>query len=318
MRKHLVLSLLVVGAAFTTRAQQASSPNALPFTLKPLGNNVYAAIAVPKSNAGSNSGFIIGDDGVLVVDTFVTADAAKALLAEIQKLTKLPIKFVVNTHYHLDHVAGNGVYAAAGANIIGHKNLRGWINTENLKFFGPTPKPEQKSMVEGLVPPNITYDSALELFLGSRRVLVRYYPGHTGGDSVVILPDAQVVFTGDLFWRKTLPNLIDGTTDKWAETDAKLAAEFPNAKFVSGHGDVGTADDVKDFEGYLNDLRAAVAQGIKDGKSGDALLAAVTPQIQQKYGKWDAYDYFIKRNIADTEKELNGTKQIPIPQPPAQ
>jgi cyclase len=313
MRKTILLCLLLVVTALATPAQQVSAPGALPFTLKPLGNNVYAAIAVPKTNAGSNSGFLIGDDGVLVVDTFVTSDAAKALLAEIQKLTKLPIKFVVNTHYHLDHVAGNGVYAQAGAVIIGHKNVRGWINTENLKFFGPTPKPEQKSLVEGLLPPSITYDSALELFLGSRRVLVRYYPGHSGGDSVVIVPDAQVVFTGDLFWCKTLPNLIDGTTDKWAETDAKLAAEFPNAKFVSGHGDVGTADDVKDFEGYLNDLRAAVAQGIKNGQSGDALIAAVTAQIQPKYGQWDAFDHFIKRNIADTEKELNGTKKIPQP-----
>jgi cyclase len=313
MRKTILLCLLLIVTALATPAQQASAPSALPFTLKPLGNNVYAAIAVPKSNAGSNSGFIIGNDGVIVVDTFVTADAAKALLAEIQKLTKLPIKFVVNTHYHLDHVAGNGVYAQTGAVIIGQKNLRGWINTENLKFFGPTPKPEQKSMVEALVAPNLTYDSALELFIGSKPVLVRYYPGHTGGDSVVISPEAQVVFTGDLFWRKTLPNLIDGTTDKWAESDAKLASEFSNAKFVSGHGDVGTAEDVKDFEGYVNDLRAAIAQGIKNGQSGDALVASVTAELQPKYSKWDAYDYFLKRNIADTEKELRGTKKIPQP-----
>ena len=199
------------------------------------------------------------------------------------------------------------------ARVIGQKNLRGWIHTENLKFFGPTPKPEQKSMVEGLHAPDLTYDSALELFVGPKPVVVRYYPGHTGGDSVVFSPDAQVVFTGDLFWCKTLPNLIDGTTDKWAETDAKLAADFPNAKFVSGHGDVGTAEDVKDFEGYLNDLRAAVAAGIKNNQSGDALVAAVTAQIQPKYGKWDAYDYFLKRNIADTEKELTHTKKIPQP-----
>jgi len=307
-----MLFLLALLLVCVTRAQEASS---LPFTLKPLGNNVYAAIANPKSNAGSNSGFIIGDDGVIVVDTFVTADAAKTLLGEIQKLTKLPIKFVVNTHYHLDHVAGNAVYAQTGAVIIGHKNLRGWINTENLKFFGPTPKPEQKSLVEGLVAPDLTYDSAVELFVGAKPVVVRYYPGHTGGDSVVFSPGAQVVFTGDLFWRKTLPNLIDGTTDKWAETDAKLAAEFPNAKFVSGHGDVGTAEDVKDFEGYLNDLRAAIRQAIKNGQSGDGLIAAVTAQIQPKYSQWDAYDYFLKRNIADTEKELRGTKKVPQPSP---
>jgi cyclase len=312
MRKTVLLCLLIGSLCTSTHAQESATPS-LPFTLKPLGNNVYAAIAVPKSNAGSNSGFIIGDDGVLVVDTFVTADAAKALLAEIQKLTKLPIKFVVNTHYHLDHVAGNGVFAQAGATVIGHTNLRGWINTENLKFFGPTPKPEQKAMVEGLVRPSITYDSEIELFLGSRRVVVRYFPGHTGGDSVVFVPDANVVFCGDLFWRKTLPNMIDGTTDKWAETDAKLAAEAPGAKFVPGHGDLGNADDVKDFGGYITDLRAAVAKAEKDGLSGDALANAVTPQIQQKFGKWDAYDYFIKRNIADTEKELRGEKKIPQP-----
>jgi cyclase len=309
MRKPTLLSLLLFFCS-AANAQQAT-PNSLPFTIKSLGNNVYAAIAAPRSTAGSNSGFIIGDNGVVVVDTFVTADAAKVLLAEIQKVTKLPVKFVVNTHYHLDHTAGNGVFAETGASVAGQRNLRGWINTENLKFLGPTPTPEQKAMVEGLVPPNIVYDSAIEFFLGSKRVVVRYYPGHTGGDSVVFVPDAQVVFCGDLFWRKTLPNLIDGTTDKWAETDAKLAAENPGAKFVPGHGDVGNADDVKEFGGYILDLRAAVAKAEKDGLSGSALTGAVTPQIQEKYGKWDAYDYFIKRNIADTEKELRGEKKIP-------
>ncbi len=104
--------------------------------------------------------------------------------------------------------------------------------------------------------------------------MVRYYPGHTGGDSVVTIPDAQVVFCGDLFWKKTLPNLIDGTTDKWAATDAKLAEESPKARFVPGHGDVGNAADVQEFAGYLNDLRAMMAQPVKDGLMGDALINA--------------------------------------------
>lgn len=312
MRKTILLSLLLLSACAAATAQQAAAPNALPFTLKPLGNNVYAAIGVQRS-AGSNSGFIIGEDGVLVVDSFVTAAAAKQLLAEIQKLTKLPIKFVVNTHYHLDHTAGNGVFAEAGASIVGHKNIRGWIHTENLKFFGANIKPEQKAMVEGLVAPNIVYDSELEFFLGAKRVVVRYYPGHTGGDSVVSVPDANVIFCGDLFWRKTLPNMIDGTTDKWAETDAKLAAEAPTAKFVPGHGDVGDAEDVKSFGGYILDLRDFVAKAEKDGLSGDALTNAVLPQLKEKYGSWDIFDHFAKLNIADTEKELRGDKKIPQP-----
>jgi glyoxylase-like metal-dependent hydrolase (beta-lactamase superfamily II) len=313
MRKTILLSLLFAMLACSSHAQEKSAAESSFFTLKPLGNNVYAAIDKPKSSAGSNAGFVIGDDGVAVIDTFQDAKAAEQLLAEIQKLTKLPVKFVVNTHYHLDHVTGNGVFVKTGAVIVAQKNVPAWIHTENLKFFGAGIKPEQKSWIAGLVAPNVGYDSAVDLYLGSRKILVRYFPGHTGGDTVVIIPDAQVVYTGDLFWKKTLPNLIDGTTDKWAETDAKLAAEWPNAAFVSGHGDVGNAADVTEFRGYLTDLRGIVAQSIKNGLSGDALVNASLPQIQQKYGSWDFFDHFSKRNIADMEKELRGTKKIPQP-----
>jgi cyclase len=312
MRKTLVISFLLLALFCAARAQEASTAS-LPFIIKPLGNNVFAAIKSPNSKAGSNAGFVIGDDGVVVIDTFQDADAARQLLAEIQKLTKLPVKFVVNTHYHLDHVTGNAVFAQAGAVIIAHKNVRTWIHTENLKFFGAGIKPEQKAWVDGLLAPNLVYDSALEIFLGSRRVVVRYFLGHTGGDSVVSVPDANVYFCGDLFWRKTLPNLIDGTTDKWADSDAKLVAEGPKASFVSGHGDVGTAEDVLEFKGYLDQLRAMVSGAIKNGLAGDALTNSVFPQLQEKYGSWDFFDHFAKRNIADTEKELRGEKKLPQP-----
>jgi glyoxylase-like metal-dependent hydrolase (beta-lactamase superfamily II) len=83
-----------------------------PFKLTQIGPNAWAAIdnSIAKQRAGSNAGFVIGDDGVAVIDTLGSADAAKQLLAEIRHLTKLPIRFVINTHYHLDHVAGNGVF----------------------------------------------------------------------------------------------------------------------------------------------------------------------------------------------------------------
>ncbi|MHB8503365.1 MAG: MBL fold metallo-hydrolase [Candidatus Acidiferrales bacterium] len=203
MRKAIWLPLFLLSFCGAIHAQTPEpSSDSLLFTLKPLGNNVYAAIDKPKSSAGSNAGFVIGDDGVAVIDTFEDAKAAKQLLAEIQKLTKLPVKFAINTHYHLDHVAGNAVFAETGAVIVGHKNIRPWIHTENLKFFGKNIKPEQKAMIEALVAPEVVYDSGIELYLGSRKILVRSFPGHTGGDSVVIIPDAQVVFTGDLFWKK--------------------------------------------------------------------------------------------------------------------
>lgn len=310
MRKTIVLSFLFLVLVCAARAQEASTDSLL-FTIKPLGNGVFAAIAKPKSAAGSNAGFVIGDDGVAVIDTFQDAAAARQLLAEIQKLTKLPVKFVVNTHYHLDHVTGNAVFAQAGALIIAHKNVRSWIHTENLKFFGAGIKPEQKAWVDGLLAPSLVYDSALELFLGSRRVLVRYFPGHTGGDSVVSVPEANVYFCGDLFWNKTLPNLIDASTEKWIASDLKMADEGPKATFVPGHGEVGTAAEVRAMAGYITDLRVALGQPVKDGLKDDALVNAVTPQLKQKYGDWNYFEHFAKPNILDTAKELRGEKKIP-------
>lgn len=309
MRKTMALSFVLLALVCTARAQEAS-PDSLLFTIKPLGNKVFAAIAKPKSSAGSNAGFVIGDDGVAVIDTFQDAAAAKQLLGEIQKLTKLPVKFVVNTHYHLDHVTGNAIFAQAGAVIIAHRNVRTWIHTENLKFFGAGIKPEQKAWIDGLLAPNLVYDSALELFLGSRRVVVRYFLGHTGGDSVVSVPDANVYFCGDLFWNKSLPNLIDASTENWIASDMKMAAEGPTAIFVPGHGDVGTATEVRAMAAYITDLRAALSQPVKDGLKDDALVNAVMPGLKQKYGDWNYFDHFAKPNILDTAKELRGEKRI--------
>jgi cyclase len=313
----LALPLFCVAQQSQTPAQPP--PNAAAqapvnyFTIKPLGHNVFAAIAVPGSGAGSNSGFVIGSTGVAIIDSFQKADAAKALLAEIRKMTQQDLAYVINTHYHIDHVTGNGVYAEAGAIIIAQKNVRDWIHTENKKFYGANITDAQKASVEGLRGPTTVYNNALDLNVGYQALKVQFELGHTGGDSVVTIPDANVVFCGDLFWRHSLPNLIDASTEAWITTLAKLTQEHPTAAFVSGHGDVGTADDVKAFQGYLIDLRKFVAEGRANSKSGDALVEDVLPKLKEKYGDWGAFNNFAKRNISDTEAEFAGTKKIPQP-----
>src|SRR5262245_32801936 len=114
--------VLLLCVSRTLSAQIAPEP---PFLLKDVGPNVWAAISNPKSKspAGANMGFVIGDDGVAVIDTSASADAdgnfgdetAKELLAAIRTLTKLPVRYVINTHYHLDHAGANGVFVDAGA-----------------------------------------------------------------------------------------------------------------------------------------------------------------------------------------------------------
>src|SRR5580700_10801119 len=88
---------------------------AADFALQKIRDGVWAAIVDDQGKAGGNAGFVVGDDGVVVIDTFQDPEPAASFLAEIRKITKLPIRFVVNTHYHLDHVNGNEVFQAAGA-----------------------------------------------------------------------------------------------------------------------------------------------------------------------------------------------------------
>lgn len=305
LRQVIIFSLTISFAQFVF------SQTAPDFTVKKIGDGVYAAISPDRSKAGSNAGFIVGSNGVAVVDTFVAVEPAKDLLAEIRKVTNLPVRYVINTHYHLDHTGGNAVFADAGATILAHRNLYGWLRTENLKFFGANPKPEDKARVEALVLPNMVYSDAVDLYLGSRLVQVRYMLGHTGGDSVVIVPDASVVFGGDLIWQHHLPNLIDASTQPWIQTLDKLLADHPSATFVSGHGDVATPADVRDFRDYLTTLRADVAKDQAGGKSGQELVDAVNAELKEKYGQWGFFNNFVNRNIQQTADELAGKKKIP-------
>ncbi|HEV2321377.1 MAG TPA: MBL fold metallo-hydrolase [Gammaproteobacteria bacterium] len=310
MPRSLALACLLSLAIFAPAWAEAPGPF---FTLHELGTGVWAAVTVPGSHAGGNSGFVVGDDGVLVIDSFQIPEAATALLAAIRQKTGLPVRYVVDTHYHLDHVAGNGVYAQVGAVVMAQENVRAWERTENLKFFGDKITPEQKQMVQSLVLPSLTYKDGVTLHLGARTVEVRVFPGHTGGDSVVIVPDADVVFTGDLFWDHNLPNLIDADTARQIASNDAFLKDYPDATFVPGHGEVGHAVEVKAFRDYLVALRQAVADARNAGKSGQALMGAVLPVLKQKYGAWGYFDYFITHNIEQTEAELAGTKKRPVP-----
>lgn len=311
MRNFLLIVLIIASAALSTAAQ-TKVPG---FTVTKIGDGVYAALGDDGGPAGSNAGFIVGSNGVTVVDTFTAVAPAKDLLAEIRKITNLPIRYVINTHYHLDHVGGNAVFAEVGATIVAQQNVLGWERTENLKFFGANPTPEKRALVEALVLPCKTYTDKLDLDLGGRTIKVRYMLGHTGGDSVVLVKDKKtdVVFGGDLVWQKHLPNLIDASTGPWIETLDKLLAGHPAATFVSGHGGVASVADVKDFRGYLATLRKSVAKAQADGKSGDELVAAVTAELTPTFGAWGFFKNFIKPDITFTAAELKGTKRIPVP-----
>jgi glyoxylase-like metal-dependent hydrolase (beta-lactamase superfamily II) len=280
------------------------------FTVEAVGEGVYAAIAKEGSRASvGNAGFVLGPSSVLVVDSYATASAAEELLAAIRRITPAPVRWVVNTHYHLDHVGGNAVFARAGASIIAHRSVRAWLRTENLRWREEI-KPEEKAILANLVQPDITHRDGLTVWLGDRRVDVLSRPGHTGGDSVVFARDANVLFTGDLVWKRAVPNLIDANTEEWIDTLDGFLADHPGTTFVPGHGKVARALDVRFFRDYLSGLRLAVARAIDDGKSGTALVQALLPDQRARFGSWAWFAQSAEKNILRTEEELRGTKRF--------
>ena len=300
--------------AFAAAAPVPAQP-ALPFVLKQVGPGVYAAIDGPEHKAGSNAGVVIGDDGVLVVDAFFNQPAARALVGEIHRLTPKPIRFLVNTHYHVDHTGGDQALRDAGAVIIAHRNVRGWVRVNNVNLLGDRITPAMRAQIEALPLPDLTTDKDLTVWLGSRKVVVRTVLGHTGGDLTVFVPDAKVLFTGDMLWRKMPPNLIDGSVRHWLATDADFErmADAAHVTFVPGHGDVATLGDVNDFRAYLIDLRRLVAEGRRAGLKGDALAQSIAPKLRALHADWTISDRALAFEVRYMDAELAGTKKRPVP-----
>jgi glyoxylase-like metal-dependent hydrolase (beta-lactamase superfamily II) len=250
-----------------------------------------------------------------VVDAFFNQPAARALVGEIHRLTPKPIRFLVNTHYHVDHTGGDQTLRDAGAVIIAHRNVRGWVRVNNVNLLGDRITPAMRAQIEALPLPDLTTDKDLTVWLGSRKVVVRTVLGHTGGDLTVFVPDAKVLFTGDMLWRKIPPNLIDGSVRQWLATDADFErmADAAHVTFVPGHGDVATLGDVNDFRAYLIDLRRLVAEGRRAGLKGDALAQSIAPKLRALHTDWTIGDRALAFEVRYMDEELAGTKKRPVP-----
>jgi len=330
-----LVGLCLLGTVGVARSVEPKAED--DFQLVKVAEGIYAGIAKPGGLASGNAGFIIGDGGVLIVDTFYTPVAVEELIGEIGKLSGQPIKYAVNTHYHLDHTGGNQILAQRNVPIIGHDNLMAWQTTKNRRFL-PLPEELQRRRADAakqlsetpddqkdkraqlerqvrrldvmltikLTNPSVTFSSGTtHLYLGTREVVLFSLPGHTGGDVLVFVPDANVMFTGDMGWAKTLPNLVDATVNDWVPSLDRILTSHASTKFVPGHGDVATATEMRDFRDYLDDLRNRVKKSIADGLTIDQAREQL--KLPDKY-KTFAFQNFAQPNVEDMYKELKGTK----------
>ncbi|MGH9979975.1 MAG: MBL fold metallo-hydrolase [Nitrososphaeraceae archaeon] len=225
---------------------------------------------------GSGGNIIVsaGQDGVFMVDDQF-APLTEKIKDAISKITDQPIKFVINTHLHPDHVGGNENLGELGTIIVSHDNVRKRLSTEQFsEFFNRTvpPLPEK-----GL--PIITFSDNMTIFQNGDEVkIIHVDNGHTDGDSIVYFTKNNVIHVGDDLNDKSYPFIdisnggsIDGLISSLQTISSIIDDE---TKVVSGHSEISNKIKVNDFTNMLKDVREKVSQMIEDGKSLKEIIAS--------------------------------------------
>jgi glyoxylase-like metal-dependent hydrolase (beta-lactamase superfamily II) len=230
-----------------------------------------AALGTPANrNFISNAGFVVTDDGVLVVDALGSPALARELLAEIRRVTAQPVRYVVVTHYHADHIYGLQVFKAAGATILAHAEGRDYLNSDTASQRLEASRAQLAPWVDAqtqLVAADRWLDAAeTRLQMGALEVRIEHVgPAHTSEDLVVWLPQRRVLFAGDLFFRGRIPFVGQADSRQWIASLDTLIGHRPRV-VIPGHGPVSTdpATDLALTRDYLVFLRRTMAEAARN------------------------------------------------------
>jgi cyclase len=272
-------SLLVCfGIVLGLRAAHAQQEDYSKVTIKTtkLAEGMYML-----EGAGGNIGVSVGDDGVILVDDQF-APLTPKIQDAISKITPKPIRFVINTHWHGDHVGGNENLATAGAVIIAHDNVRKRMSTD--QFIQLLNRKVPPSPPRAL--PVVTFTSDITLHLNGEDIhVIHVDPAHTDGDSLVVFSKAKIIHVGDVYRTVGYPFVdlssggnFDGVIAVADKVTGMIDASF---KVIPGHGELSTRADLKSWHDMLVEIRASVKKQADAGKTLD--------QIQQLKltAKWD-------------------------------
>lgn len=234
-----------------------------------VSDNVYML-----TGQGGNMGLSIGDDGAFLIDDQF-APLTGQILETIGELTKEPVKFVVNTHWHGDHTGGNENFGDAGAIIIAHDQVRAQMSVEH--FMEAFNRRVEASPPGAL--PTVTFSDTLTMHWNGDEIHIEHLaPAHTDGDSFIVFRAANVIHMGDTFFNGMYPYIdtatggnIDGLIDAAARV---LELTNENTKIIPGHGPLSTAKDLRAYRDMLKTARDAIAALVEQGMSKEDIVAA--------------------------------------------
>ncbi|HEX7534100.1 MAG TPA: MBL fold metallo-hydrolase, partial [Syntrophales bacterium] len=275
----IVLLILFIGQTGAYSATQDFAN--VQIQTEKVADNVFMLIG-----AGGNIGVSAGKDCVFMIDTSY-APLADKIKAAIATVSGKPIQYVVNTHWHQDHVGGNEYFAKAGATVVAHDNVRKRVSTEQVvKILNRTVPPLPESAL-----PVITFSQNVTFYLNGNEIFIFHIArAHTDGDAIVHFKKSNVIHMGDIYFNGMYPFIdlsaggsINGMIA--AVTRIVLLCD-QNTKVMPGHGQLSNKAELEEYLKMLVAVRDRIAREIKAGKPLDAVIASQpTHDLDPAWGK---------------------------------